>query len=818
MSTPILNRSLIVFAFIISIQILAAQEIGKFYLKGVLNDTVNNTTINNVNISIENNGLIISSTTSNKSGEFLFENLTPGNYSLKIQHFDYKPKYIDIEISEDIERFIISLNRSNFLLNTFEIIGKSKEDLSILVGAGSKIENKKISRISPIGTQELLEFVPGIFGFSDDGVGNSRISIGIRGINPRRASRTLVLEDGIPVQPALYIYSNMYYNPPVEKIDHIEILKGGSSIQFGPQTMGGVINYRTKRPRESIGGRVNINGGNNNYFSSLVEFGGFGNSKFRPEVQLIYKRGDGFRENNDFEQFNGSFKMLFVPSEKRNIYVNLNANSETSNATYTGLTEYSFNNNYNFNPKNNDMFYVNRYSANIIQQRKINTNWESTTKGYFNFFKRDWWREYDIFTTAEDYVDGDFTEIELENSTGIDDLIRVGGGESNFGILRTFSVAGIDQQYLHKHKINDTIYGSLKVGGRFHFERFKDHAGNGDSPDARTGYYYRANNYETYAHSYFIREDLHIGDFLISPGVRFELFEQEMVNLLNDNRYDDAIIFEILPGLGFNFKLNKINFYGGIHKGMTPPSNGTLLTLDFGRTDGTDFENMDLKSETSVITELGARTNQKFISADLTFFHLSIKDMISAARGTQFTNLDNVSSSGTELGLELKLSSYKSILPNIFTSYTFLETEINDGILRSSALNDSIIPNVSGNQLPYAPRHNLIIGISSNYKSKLFFMVNYKYISECFSDFENITFTENRGDTGPIPSYWLLNCSVGYRANSKVNITLSGKNLLDKKYIGSRLHSNPRQRWASSSSGILPGLGRQINLVLSFNF
>ena len=89
--------------------------------------------------------------------------------------------------------------------------------------------------------------VAGINGFSDDGIGNSRISIGIRGLNPRRSSRVLILEDGVPIQPALYVYPNMYYNPPADRIDQIEVIKGSGTILYGPQTMGGVINYFTKR-------------------------------------------------------------------------------------------------------------------------------------------------------------------------------------------------------------------------------------------------------------------------------------------------------------------------------------------------------------------------------------------------------------------------------------------------------------------------------------------------------------------------------------------------------------------------------------------
>ena len=53
------------------------------------------------------------------------------------------------------------------------------------------------------------------------------------------------LEDGIAIQPALYVYPNMYYNPPVERIDGIQVIKGSGTVKFGPQTMGGIVNYYT---------------------------------------------------------------------------------------------------------------------------------------------------------------------------------------------------------------------------------------------------------------------------------------------------------------------------------------------------------------------------------------------------------------------------------------------------------------------------------------------------------------------------------------------------------------------------------------------
>ena len=85
------------------------------------------------------------------------------------------------------------------------------------------------------------------------------------------------------------------------------------SILYGPQTMGGVINYFTKRPRNQLGGLIKFIGGENGYSSFFSEYGGFklGSERSRGELQLLYKRGDGFRDNNTFQQFNSTFKLNF---------------------------------------------------------------------------------------------------------------------------------------------------------------------------------------------------------------------------------------------------------------------------------------------------------------------------------------------------------------------------------------------------------------------------------------------------------------------------------------------------------------------------
>ena len=806
------------FLFFILISANYNAQIESCRLKGSLIDSSLNTPISGAYVYWFKGNKIIQYTITDDIGLFELKNIKSGIQNIRVRHLGYEELNIDVLISSGENELEFRLSQSHISLPTVKVIGVRPSDFSNLPGAANKLSDKDLEKIAPIGTQEALEYIPGINGFSDDGIGNSRINIGIRGINPRRTSRTLVLEDGIPIQPALYVYSSMYYNPPIERVGEIEVIKGSSSIQYGPQTMGGVINYVTHRPREEFGGRVSLTAGANRYLSSLLEIGGFGGKKFRPEIQLLYKSGDGYRDNNQFEQYNGTYKMMFLPSDKRRIYVNINANYEKSNATYTGLTEYSFSTNPRFNPKNNDEFTVQRYGLNIIQQRELKSNWEENTKVYFNYFDRDWWREYDMFTSASDYEDGNYSEIPLAETANVTDLIRVGNGQTNFGILRTFMVAGVDHQYLWKHSIGDSVKGSLNMGARVHFERFLDNAGTGNAPDARSGTYYRANNYETYAYSFFAREEFDFGDFKLSPGLRIECFEQEMVNRLNGNQLNDATTLTFLPGLGFNYKLKSSNFFGGIHRGMTPPSNGTLLMLNFGETDDSSFEDLQLKSETSVNYELGFRTTNKYINAEVVGFYMTIHDMIAAARGTAFTNLGMVTSMGAESAVKLKLSKANEWLPDLFCNYTYLMTEVYDGVLTASAISDTIVPDVSGNELPYAPNHNLILGLNYSIKGIVDLMFNYRYISKSFSDYENIDYAFNRGDTGPIPAYWLFNASINVHIKNKFRAFITAKNIFDKQYIGSRLHSNPGQKFASSSSGIMPGAGRQINLGISYNF
>ena len=832
------SLSLIITLFL-SIAFLNGSQIeGKVYQKD------NNTPLQGANVLFVNVDGDEFGASCDASGVYKIDNVSKGKYKVIVSFIGYKDFRDDVLIEDDkVYTINASLSISPILMAKLEIISKTENSYEDLPGAATVIDAQVLKKLNPIGTQEILEYVPGVSGFADDGIGNSRISIGIRGLNPRRSPRVLILEDGIPIQPAVYIYPNMYYNPPAERIDQVEIIKGSGSILYGPQTMGGVINYFTKRPRNALGGLLKLTGGENGYLSIFSEYGGmqlFG-KKSRGELQLLYKRGDGFRDNNAFQQFNSTFKLNYRQSDSKNVYVKTNINYENSNATYTGLTEWSFENNSRFNPKEDDNFDVFRAALDLIQTEKISSKISKSTSTFFNFFDRKWWREYDMFIRPESLNESNEysaeDEVSKDGENGLSgwkdqtiELVRVGNGINNFGILRKFYVAGHESSYDIEHKLFN-IPAKMNIGFRLYWERFEDDRKEGGSPTDRDGVYFepvgpdsfdiignpavnvlgKSHHYETRALSGYVQESFSAGIFNFRPGLRYEVFEQERIDRLNGSSYQDQTETVILPGFSLSADLYGMKLFGGVHRGYTPPSSGAI-NIDMILVDYVD-NGLDVLPEKSWNKEIGVKGRFPIIDFEVSGFHVDIENLIAAARATAFKNLGKVRTMGVESRASIYLSTFSSLLPNINVVHTLMDSEVIEGSLSASLGKTDI----AGNKLPYVPRNTLIIGAESAFSDKVALRFDCKYVSKVYTDFENIESTQNKGIQGTIDPYTIFNLSANYEINKKINLFLSGKNILDTVYIGSRLHSNPIKKEPSVSSGILPGPRRQINVGIEYN-
>mgnify|MGYP006281568731 CR=1 FL=1 len=793
-------------------------------------------------------------TTTDGEGRFAFDDLPADSVALRVRHVGYGTTTRRARVrSGTTTRLTIRLESATVELSGLEITGTARGARAALPGAASRVDAAALERMDPIGTQAALSHVPGVYGLSDDGMTQTRMSVGIRGLQPRRTQRVLVMEDGMPIQPAPYVFSPLYYNPPIERIEEIEVVKGPATIRHGPQTMAGVINYVTSRPqRRSPGGTIEVTPGTNGYLSAFGELGGFGSDAVRPQVQLLFKRGEGFRENNDFRQVNGTAKLRARLGDDRSLYVRTNVDYERLNATYTGLTPYTFETDPDFNPKDDDLYRIYRASLGTIYNRRYGDDAQGTTRFYANVFHRPWWREKDVFVRADDYqnpdVDADPVPV---NTPG--PLMRVGISDAldrdltlddapYFGNVRTFYVTGVEHAVGVQHRLLGRE-ADLELGGRLHWERFRDDRRISDEVGVRDGVFYQgdvsapepvtiiggSSVYETRALSLYALEDVQWGPLRLSPGFRLEVFEQSRIDRLDGSQYRDQTSVVPLPSLGFNWTLgtadlgprlgrSEVRLFGGVHRGYTPPSSATFAIVGFDppRATGANGGGFDLKAEKSWNSELGVRGRAEAGQLEVTGFYLYVEDLVGGRTRFQ-QNLGVVESYGLEARTRIEGGLLAGPLPTLDVSYTYLQSEVVRGIITSAI--DGAPEDIGGNALPAAPSHKATVGLSKTFSQiGLTLSTDLSYTGRFYTDLENLETTNNRGERGPVPAHTVLDAGLTYDYSEALRLKLTAKNVTDNVYIGSRLHSNPRQPSANLSTGIIPGARRQINLSVQYDF
>ncbi|GHK19085.1 hypothetical protein ECZU03_28740 [Escherichia coli] len=87
------------------------------------------------------------------------------------------------------------------------------------------------------------------------------MNFGIRGLNPRLTSRSTVLMDGIPVPFAPYGQPQLSLAPvSLGNMDAIDVVRGGGAVRYGPQSVGGVVNFVTRAIPQDFGIEAGVEG------------------------------------------------------------------------------------------------------------------------------------------------------------------------------------------------------------------------------------------------------------------------------------------------------------------------------------------------------------------------------------------------------------------------------------------------------------------------------------------------------------------------------------------------------------------------------
>jgi len=664
--------------------------------------------------------------------------------------------------------------------------------LGKIPGSVAVLQQKQINQIAPVSGNDVLRKVAGLNIVDEEGAG-LRLNIGVRGLNPDRSRNILMLEDGIPVALNPYGEPELYFTPVIDKVKTVEVLKGSGQIRFGPQTIGGVVNFITLTPPATETATAKITGGQNGFLAAFTSYGNtIGNTGFI----ISYLRKSATNMGPTWFHLNDlSAKLHVTINKKSSVGIKAGIYDELSNSTYVGITQTMYNAGGNdftaLAP--DDRLPVRRYNLSISHRYQFNENLELQTNAFAYNTTRNWRRQ--DFTFNKNAANQ--TGVVWGNTAVAEGALYMLNANGNRN--RQFEVAGIEPQLQWK-KINGNTTSTTHIGTRLLWEKANEQFIIGRKANATAGDLRDDEERGGFATTAYVQHNVQwMNKWSAHAGVRLENFDYK--RQINRGRFSingttvtadtlvtaNGNVFALIPGAGISYQPTiNTTLFAGVHKGFAPPRTKDAIT-------STGFA-INIDAEQSWNYEIGIRTEPtNFWQLEATAFLMDFSNQIipiSQSSGninaTGIANGGTTTNKGIELATSidvLKCMKRKSSLM-VSGNVTWVSAQFDDN--RYISKNGTLV-NIRGNQLPYAPE--LICNTSIAYENKNGWGIQIfgNYIHQQFADELNTIEPSNNGLVGLIDSRFIVDASAYYPLKKqKTSFTLSAKNLTNERYMVSR--------------------------------
>lgn len=747
-------------------------------------------------------------------GGYVLSNLAPGNY--EIAFFSYEYNIIQKKITITNQDIILNISLEEFGANLSEIViadrkkelfglSRLKEVQDMAIYAGKKTEvillNKTVANLATNNPRQIYSKVAGLNIWESDGSG-LQLGIGGRGLDPNRTSNINVRQNGYDISADALGYPESYYTPPTEALEKIEIVRGAASLQYGTQ-FGGLLNFKIKTPvkNKSISFTTRQTIGTYGLFNSYNSASGTVN-KFSYNTYFHYKRGDGWRENSDFEQVN------FYINLNYQLGVNTSIKTEFTHMNYLahqagGLSDFMYTNDANQSNRQRNWFEVN-WNLWAIH---LNHSFSKNTKANIRIYGLNASRKALGYRNYRPSVIDPLSEREL--------------------IVGKFKTLGVETRFLHHYKLwskNATFLlggryyqgnntgeqglGTIGSDPNFSFISLDDHIKQTFTDEVS----FNSSNYK-YPNknlAFFGEHIFNISDKLsVTPGARFEYINTKangFYRIIRSNQAGDIVIDNsidenrnfsrqfLLLGIGLSYKSNEsLEIYGNISQNYK-----SITFSDIRVTNPNSLVDPNIKDENGYSIDLGLRGKlRNILQYDITGFYLNgddrlgdilAKDENSGILKRIRTNVGRATILGVESLVQLNiLPAFKCTTVN-----HKLEAFINTAYIKSEYTKQyfsNTTKQIKGNEVEFVPALNIKTGLQyafKNFKTAW----QYSYISKQFTDATNAISAGGTGTIGEIPSYGVMDISFSYEW-SNWTFETGVNNLLNKKYFTRRATGYP---------------------------
>lgn len=199
----------------------------------------------------ENN---VQGTTTDIQGRFILKGLCEEEMDLIITHVGYKQVVHHHDIYHSDPKIFLAVDDQ--LLESVVVEDSQHEELKSVA-----VQRKELSELAVVNATigELTEQISGV------SVLKTGANISKPIIHGLHSNRVLVINDG--VRHAYQVWG-LEHAPEIDpsNVDQIEIVKGAATVKYGPEALGGVILYNSKRPKfdqklnGSVGSSYQTNG------------------------------------------------------------------------------------------------------------------------------------------------------------------------------------------------------------------------------------------------------------------------------------------------------------------------------------------------------------------------------------------------------------------------------------------------------------------------------------------------------------------------------------------------------------------------------
>ncbi|WP_414650290.1 TonB-dependent receptor family protein [Duganella sp.] len=614
-------------------------------------------------------------------------------------------------------------------------------------GARTVVGKEEIEDSGALDIGDVLRRIPGVQATDNSGTAGSAISlnIGVRGLTGRYSPRSTILLDGIPLAVAPYGQPQLSFAPvSLNNIESIDVVRGGGAVRYGPQNVGGIINFRSRAIPDGPGvsGDVSVR---YNDFSEVGHSGQYsafigGTLDSGLGVALMYSGmdGSGWRVGSDEKVNDVALKFRYKIDPQSEVYGKLTY-FDVNSRTPGGLTVAQYNANPFQNTRPTDFWNGDRKGGDVGYLNTLSATQEVEIKAYYN----ESFRQSALINAAR-------TQLTYQP--------------------RNYQVLGIEPRYTRRFAASGMTH-DVTVGYRFLRERGDD---NNYVRNVATGVDGATSTFDnsTDAHAVYVDDRIALGAWRVTPGVRYERIRSRRDDIAGHNTFESNNN-KALPSLNVAYLVNRA---------LTVFAN---YTTSFGPVQNTQLNSQTpanpLKPELAKTAEVGARWKSAAVGAEVTAFKLKFDNQIIQVPGITpptFQNIGATNHEGIEMAADYSFRDGALAGLNVYANYTYTKA-----IQESGA--------TSGMDVPFYSRNTDTVG--ARYRVGAFTAnLSSTHQGEQYSDAANTVAESANGGVGRIPGFRLWNAQLGWKLAGKPGYEIMAgiNNLSDKRYYTRNVDGN----------------------------